>query len=117
MHCQLGYGTQSELEVIDGALITVDAVSWGLGRIDLVGLALDCAVYHKAWDGTSWGEGWENLGGKMVHRPTPVSHSPGALSVLAVGTNSIMYIRVRNPQTGVWGAWTDIQGIVISRVA
>ena len=117
MRCNLGNGTQSELEVIECVLTTVDAISWGPGRIDLIGLGMDSAVYHKAWDRDSWGEGWENLGGKIVHRPTPVTHSPGALSILAVATNSIMYIKVRHPKTGVWGAWTDCQGNAISRVA
>ena len=111
-----GAGKRSDLETIDGLFETIDAISWGPGRIDLIALGLDSGIHHKAWDNNSWRE-WEALGGLVKFRPTPVSHSPGALSFLAVGIDSVMYIRVRDRQTGVWGPWTNIQGTVCSRVA
>lgn len=114
VRCNLDAGTRSKLETIDGPFQTIDAISWGPGRIDLIALGFDSRAHHKAWDNNSWGA-WESLGGAIALRPTPVCHSPKALCVLAIGTNSIMYIIVRNPQTGVWGPWTDIQGIALTR--
>jgi hypothetical protein len=40
--------------------------SWGENRLDIFGLGMDGAMYHKAWDGTAWKPsltGWESLGG------------------------------------------------------
>ncbi len=40
--------------------------SWGQNRLDIFGLGLDGAMYHKAWDGTAWRPSindWERLGG------------------------------------------------------
>ncbi len=40
--------------------------AWGNNRLDIFGLGLDGAMYHKAWDGASWRPtllDWERLGG------------------------------------------------------
>ncbi|KAF8523857.1 hypothetical protein JB92DRAFT_2704477 [Gautieria morchelliformis] len=95
---------------------SVECISWGPGRIDIFGSNLASGVSHKAWDGKTWSE-WEELGGVKVCRTTPVSHSPGSLCILVVGIAGIMFIRVRDPKTGVWGAWTNLGGTIVSRVA
>lgn len=41
---------------------SVDAVSWGTNRIDVFGMDYNNIIWHKAWNGTSWGS-WANLGG------------------------------------------------------
>jgi hypothetical protein len=112
----LGAGEQSGLETISGLFRSVDCISWGPGRIDLFGLNLASGVHHKAWDGNTWSE-WEDLGGIIVGRATPVSHSPGALCVLVTGITCVMFVNVRDPKTGVWGGWADIGGTIVSRVA
>ncbi|MFI0910505.1 matrixin family metalloprotease [Streptomyces abikoensis] len=43
-------------------------VSWGENRLDIFGLGLDSAMWHKAWDGTHWlpsPDGWDRLGGQF----------------------------------------------------
>ena len=38
--------------------------SWGPNRLDIFGLGQDHGMYHKWWDGSTWGpSGWEPLGG------------------------------------------------------
>ena len=108
MHHNPDDGTRFRLEKIDGHFQTIDAISWGLGRIDLIALGMDSAVYHKAWDRNSWGR-WENLGGSIMQRPTPVTNNRGALSILGVSTNSTMYATIRNPISGVWSPWLDLK--------
>jgi hypothetical protein len=39
--------------------------AWGPDRLDIFGLGLDRAMYHKAWTGSVWTE-WEGLGGVFV---------------------------------------------------
>ena len=109
-----GKGKQLPLEQIQAHLQSIDAVSWGLGRIDLIGWGLDSIIFHMAWEHGSWGK-WEGIGGSIALRPTPVTHSPGALYVLAVGTDSVMYIRVKAPGTGIQAEWVSLQGAIISR--
>ena len=111
-HCvtavNLGDGTRSRLETFDGLFQTIDAVSWGPSRIDLIALGLDSAVHHKAWDRNSW-EPWKSLGGVITRRPTPVVNNRGALTVLGVGVTSTMFAAIRNPVNGIWGPWIDLQ--------
>jgi Repeat of unknown function (DUF346) len=41
-------------------------VSWGPDRLDIFGLGTNNEMFHKSWDGISWGPsqtGWEALGG------------------------------------------------------
>ncbi len=47
---------------------TKPVVSWGSNRLDVFGLGLDSAMYHKWWDGSNWGPSvtdWQLLGGKF----------------------------------------------------
>ena len=55
-------GNRSALETIDCLFQTIDAISWGPGRIDLIALGLDGGVHHKAWDHNAWAP-WESLVG------------------------------------------------------
>ena len=44
----------------------VEAVSWGPNRLDLFVTGTDSALYHKWWNGSSWGPsltGYERMGG------------------------------------------------------
>ncbi|HXQ80102.1 MAG TPA: hypothetical protein VN775_02230 [Opitutaceae bacterium] len=62
--------------------------SWGPSRLDVFGVGLDQAVYHKAWDGTQWLPSmtdWEYLGGQCSSYPCVVSWGPGRLDIFVVG--------------------------------
>ena len=47
-----------------GGIITtnISSVSWSPNRIDNFARGTDNAMYHRWWNGSSWG-GWESLGG------------------------------------------------------
>ncbi|KAF8484198.1 hypothetical protein JB92DRAFT_3030700 [Gautieria morchelliformis] len=115
-HVSYNKGEQLPLEQLRAHLQSIDAISWAPGRIDLIGWGLDSAVFHIAWEHGSWGK-WEGLGGSIALRPTPVTHSPGALCVLAIATDSAMHINIRAPGTGIWGGWTSLSGAIFSRAA
>jgi hypothetical protein len=63
-------------------------VAWGPGRLDVVGLGTDSAIYHQAWDGSQWvpsGGGWEWPRGTFTThnqqpaaRPAVARRHPGA---------------------------------------
>ena len=43
--------------------------AWGHNRLDIFGLGMDGAMYHKAWDGSAWQPSpldWERLGGVFI---------------------------------------------------
>jgi hypothetical protein len=74
-------------------------VSWGPNRLDLFALGDNNAVYHKWWDGSSWGPSttsWESLGGKWLSRPVAVSWAAHRLDIFALGTAS-----------DIWHKWWD----------
>ena len=52
------------------------ATSWAPGRLDIFNLGKDGFLYHKYFDGSSWGPsdvGLENLGGDLSSGPAAVS--------------------------------------------
>jgi len=62
--------------------------SWGPNRLDVFGVGVDTAIYHKAWDGQQWQPsvtGWENLSGQCSSYPCVVSWGPNRLDVFVVG--------------------------------
>ena len=55
---------------------------------------VDKALYHKAWDGSSWQPsltGWEKLGGQIFGNPAAVSWGPNRLDVFAGGDDKALY--------------------------
>ncbi|KAG8419117.1 hypothetical protein J3459_011523 [Metarhizium acridum] len=80
--------SQTSYENLGGVIYgDVTAVSWGPNRLDLLSLGTDDAVYHKWWDGSSWG-GWESLGGTAI----------GEISAVSWGPNKTGPIRPRHEQ-------------------
>jgi hypothetical protein len=68
--------------------------SRGGGRIDVFVVGTDGALYHKWWDGTSWGPSQltsERLGGVIVGQPSAVAWGPDRLDVFVVGTDGALY--------------------------
>ncbi|HST49200.1 M43 family zinc metalloprotease [Jatrophihabitans sp.] len=69
-------------------------VSWGANRIDAFVLGTDSALYHKWWDGSSWGPsvtGYEYLGGTCTSRPEVAAWGSNRLDVFVLGTDLALY--------------------------
>jgi hypothetical protein len=69
--------------------------SWGVGRLDVVGLGSDGAYYHQAWDGANWQPSrttWERHDG-VTFRGPPALASWGAnrLDIVGQGTDGHYY--------------------------
>lgn len=50
----------------------------------------DGAMWHRWWDGWSWG-GWESLGGVIRARPSCVSRAPGTVDCFVIGSDWALY--------------------------
>jgi neutral ceramidase len=72
---------------------SVAAVSWGANRLDIFGIGLDNAMYHRSWDGSAWLRDWENLGGAFISPPAAVSWGANRLDIIAIGLDNAMYYR------------------------
>jgi Peptidase family M28/Repeat of unknown function (DUF346) len=86
------------LEITDGALGPLRAsgpvVAWGANRLDAFVIGTDSALYHKWWDGTSWGPSitdYEYMGGICTTRPEAVAWGPNRLDVFLLGTDHALY--------------------------
>jgi ABC-type taurine transport system substrate-binding protein len=79
-------------------------VSWGANRLDAFVVGTDSALYHKWWNGSSWGPsltGYEFQGGKVIAPPEAVSWGPDRLDVFVVGTDHALYHKWWNGSA--WG--------------
>ena len=88
-------------------------VAWGPNRLDVFVRGTDGAMYHKWWDGTSWGpsaSAFENLGGDIIGCPRPVSWASNRLDIFAQGTDDAMYHKWWNGSA--WGGWESLSGIL-----
>ena len=69
-------------------------LAWGANRLDAFVLGTDRALYHKWWDGASWGPsltGYERLGGVCMSAPKAVAWGPNRLDVFVIGTDGALY--------------------------
>src|SRR5207245_1910881 len=82
-------------------------VAWGTNRLDLFGLGMEHALWHRWWNGSSWG-GWESLGGILTSPPTAVTWGPNRLDVFGVGTDSAVWHRWWDGMS--WGGWESLGG-------
>lgn len=63
----------SNWENLGGQLLFGPTVcSRGPNKLDVFGVGLDSALWHRLWNGNKWSE-WENLGGQLKSKPTAVS--------------------------------------------
>jgi len=108
--------TNGEVDLVYGTVgpQSISAVAWTSNRLDIFGLGLDDATYHKWWDGNTWGPsttGWESLGGRCNSTPAAVSWAPGRLDLFVLGTDNAMYHKYFS---GAWGpslgGWQGIGG-------
>ncbi|KAJ6499817.1 hypothetical protein DFH09DRAFT_1289897 [Mycena vulgaris] len=113
-------GPTGPYESMGGILVgRPKAVCWGPNRIDLFGIGLNSALYHKWWDGTQWGPSgpagcWEHISGIFRGTPEVVSWSQGRLDVFVIGLDSAVYHKWWD---GNWGpsvtGYERMGGIVI----
>jgi hypothetical protein len=79
-------------------------VAWGANRLDAFVVGTNRALYHKWWNGSSWGPsltGYEAMGGVIVDRPEVVAWGPNRLDAFVIGTDSALYHKWWNGSS--WG--------------
>jgi len=79
-------------------------VAWDTNRLDAFVLGTDRALYHKWWNGSSWGPsptGYEAMGGVCTSAPQVVAWGPQRLDVFVTGTNSALFHKWWNGSA--WG--------------
>jgi hypothetical protein len=98
-------------------LVSQPVVAWGANRLDVFVRGTDRALYHKWWNGSSWGPsltGWENLGGQLISAPHVVSWSSGRLDVFVRGLDNALYHKWWNGSS--WGpsltGWESLGGVM-----
>jgi hypothetical protein len=81
-----------------------EAVAWGPNRLDVFVVGTDRSLYHKWWNGSSWGPsltGYEYQGGLIVGNPTAVAWGANRLDVFVVGLDFALYHKWWNGSS--WG--------------
>jgi hypothetical protein len=84
------------------------ASSWGAGTSDVFVRGTDNALWHRHFDGTTWG-GWESLGGILTADPAAVSSAANLIDVFVRGTDNAIWHRRFNGSS--WSAWDSIGGV------
>ena len=88
------------------------AVTWAPDRIDIFGIGMNGAMYHKALTAQGWQPSWESLGGSFVSAPAAVTWGPNRLDVFATGTDGAMYHKAWWGSS--WGGWESLGGKFVS---
>src|SRR5829696_8057257 len=93
-------------------------LAWGANRLDAFVTGTDSALYHKWWNGSSWGPsltGYESMGGIITSSPQVVAWGPNRLDVFVTGTDSALYHKWWNGSS--WGpsltGYESMGGIII----
>ena len=79
-------------------------LAWAANRLDVFVLGTDRAMYHKWWNGSSWGPsltGYEAMGGVCTSVPQAVAWGPNRLDVFVTGTDQALYHKWWNGSS--WG--------------
>jgi len=101
------------------------AVALGQNRLDVFGLGLDYAIYHRVYVasaivGHQWSPNWENLGVNFTSTPVVVSTTDSSIDLFGLGSDQGMLHRAwhGSPLTGVstlpgpgrWSHWDELGG-------
>jgi hypothetical protein len=87
--------------------IAVAVDSWASNRLDVFGIGVGNAMFHKAWAAGSWSPSqtsWESVGGTFTSPPAVVSWGPNRLDVFGIGTDNTVYHK-----SWAAGAWSPSQ--------
>jgi hypothetical protein len=60
--------------------------SRGANTLDCFTVGADRALWHKVWDGSTWGA-WESLGGEIYSAPAAACPRPDRIDIFALGSN------------------------------
>lgn len=80
---------------------SVAATSWAPNRLDVFAVDSNAHIRHKAWDGSKWDAGWEDLG---VQSSTP-NVSFGAVVVASWGSNRLDLVASGGDGSAYHKAW------------
>jgi hypothetical protein len=90
--------------------ISTDGVgvsSWALNRLDCFAVGIDRAMWHKAWNGSTW-SAWENRGGEFYSAPAAVCWGPNRIDVIALGGDRSVWHLAWDGSS--WSGWEDLGG-------
>jgi hypothetical protein len=85
-----------------------DAASWAAGHLDVFVQGQDRALWHRAWNGTSWLP-WDSVGGVMQNDAGAVSGAASTIDVIVRGQDSGLWHRHFNGST--WLPWDNLGGV------
>jgi Repeat of unknown function (DUF346) len=86
------------------------AVNFEGPRIDLFGVGTDYAMYRKVWDGSTWTNDWERLGGAFSSACSIVQDATlGQIDVFARGADNTLRHRAFT-RTGPVNDWQNLGG-------
>jgi hypothetical protein len=112
-------GTPGAAESLGGTFASPPAaVAVGSDNLEVFGLGLDYAVYHKSYDaaklvnGSHWSPAWERLGGNFTCTPVVVSDSDTRIDLFGLDLDHSMVHRTRNGAT--WTDWEALGGCFAS---
>lgn len=94
------------------------AVAVGENGLEVFGLGMDYALYHKSYDaqadanGQHWSPDWENLGGNLSCTPVVLAPASDRIDVFALGADQGMVHRTRTGTS--WSAWQELGGCFTS---
>ena len=97
-------------ESLGGELGSLAAVSWGLGRLDIIGIDENVQPWHKVFDGT-WRDVNPGPGGWLSSRPSVVSMQPGRLDLFGRGTDGRLWHNWFQNET--WMGWESLGGAIV----
>ena len=88
-----------------------DAASWSAGRLDVFARGQDNGIWHRGWNGSSWGA-WESIGGVSLGDPTVTAPASNRLEVFIRGQDNALWHKSWNG--AAWTAWTSLGGVLSS---
>ena len=95
----------------NGGVITSDpdAASWATGHLDAFARGQDNAIWHRAWNGTTWGS-WDSLGGVSLSDAGAVSGTANRIDVFIRGQDNGLWHRMWNGTA--WQPWESLGGVL-----
>ena len=85
----------------------------GSNNIELFGLGLDNAFWHRTGNGSHWPVDWDSHKGVFKSAPTLVSSCPGEYDVFGIGADKQVLYSHWSEKTGwtpTYGQWTKLGG-------
>ncbi|TMC00532.1 MAG: hypothetical protein E6J40_01845 [Chloroflexi bacterium] len=100
----------SGAEMLGGVITSdPDAASWAAGHLDVFARGQDNAIWHRAWNGTTWGS-WDSLGGVSLSDAGAVSGTANRIDVFIRGRDNALWHRVWNGSS--WASWESLGGVL-----